>query len=212
MKDCNMFSQPLYYWMLEVTLMISFFCLLNKPLKSSESEYLERLMRMYMLILSLILVIGLGATYGSVCDRTNRLFVIERNKNGNAVQYDVCLNDNSDLADVNPVKAYWVLENGQQKSLNSMERKYAYGIHSQEKLGKNRFAISLAALKDRKIVVEMIGGRYKALVPIDGEPSILQRVYVQAEEMWVGLPRVDYVDLFGLTAQAKTPVRERVVP
>jgi hypothetical protein len=64
-----------------------------------------------MIILSLILVIGLGSTYGSVCERTNRLFVIERNKNGNAVQYDVCLNDNSDLADINPVKAYWVLEN-----------------------------------------------------------------------------------------------------
>jgi len=58
----------------------------------------------------------------------------------------------------------------------------------------------------------MIGGRYKALVPIDGKPSILERVYVQAEEMWVGLPRVDYVDLFGLTNKAKTPVRERVIP
>jgi len=169
-------------------------------------------MRTYVIVLSLVLVIGLGSTYGSVCERTNRLFVIERNKNGNAVRYDVCLNDNSDLADVNPVKAYWVLENGQQKSLNPVESKYAYGINSQEKLGKNRFAISLAALKDRKIVVEKTGDGYKALVPIDGKPSILERVYVQAEEKWTGLPKVHYVDLFGLTAQAKIPVRERVIP
>ena len=169
-------------------------------------------MRTYMIILSLILVIGLGSTYGSVCERTNRLFVIERNKNGNAVQYDVCLNDDGDLADVDPVEAYWVLENGQQKSLNLVERKYAYGIYSQQKLGKNRFAISLAALKDRKIVVEMIGDGYKALVPIDGKPSILERVYVQAEEKWAGLPTVHYIDLFGLTTQAKTPVKERVIP
>jgi len=40
---------------------------------------------------------------------------------------DVCLNDNSDLADLNPVKAYWVLENGQKKSLNSMERNTPMG-------------------------------------------------------------------------------------
>jgi hypothetical protein len=70
----------------------------------------------------------------------------------------------------------------------------------------------LAALKDRTIVVEKIGEGYKALLLINGNPSILERVYVQAEEKWTGLPKVHYVDLFGLTAQAKTPVKERVIP
>jgi hypothetical protein len=119
--------------------------------------------------------------------------------------------DNSDLPDSNPVIVYWVLENGQKEELSAVQRKYVYGIESQEKLEKNRFSIFLAALKDRKIVVEKIDGFYKAIIFISGKPSVLEKVFVESKERLNGLPRVLYIDLIGRTKQTNLPIRERII-
>jgi len=148
---------------------------------------------------------------GASWAQTDRLFFIERSKNKNLVQYDVRLLDNSDLPDSNPVIVYWVLENGQKEELSPIQRKYVYGIESQEKLEKNRFSIFLAALKDRKIVVEKIDGFYKAIIFISGKPSVLEKVFVESKERLNGLPRVLYIDLIGRTKQTNLPIRERII-
>ncbi len=75
-------------------------------------------------------------------DRINHLFYVERSKNSNFVQYDARLTDEGDLADSSPVTVYWILENGRHQQLNSIERRFAYGIGPQEKIGKNRFRLS----------------------------------------------------------------------
>ena len=167
-------------------------------------------MKVICIVVVLVLALVTGSAQSLSCIKTDHLFFIERNKNKNLVQYDVCLKDGTELIDQSPVKAYWVLENGEKTTLNMLENNLAYGVHSQRKLGTNRYAFNLTALKTRDIIVERVGDDYKAIFLIDGKPSYLEKVYVESEERWSGLPKVHYVDVFGSTVNSNTPVKERL--
>ena len=145
-------------------------------------------------------------------DNSHPLFFIERSKNKNFVQYDIRFTENSDLPNSNPVNAYWVLENGSHEELNLIEKKYAYGVARQERLGKDRFSVSLVVFKNREILVEKIGGFFKAVVSISGQESILQRIYIKSEQRKIGLPKVLYIDLFGHTKESGVAIKERISP
>ena len=164
-------------------------------------------------VLFVILLVFVSWVSGwALCDKRASLFRIERSKNKNIVQYDACLLKNNNISDSNPVEAYWVLENGKREELSMVESKQAYGIESKEKLGENKFRIALAALKDREIVVEKIKGNYRAVVKINGESSILERVSVKSEEQALGLPKVQYLEVFGRNLKTNKSVKERITP
>jgi hypothetical protein len=145
-------------------------------------------------------------------DKADHLFVFERSKNKNLVQYDVRLTENSDLPDSSPVTVYWILENRTREELTPVERNHAYGVARQEKLDKNKFRVILVGLKSREILVEKIKGFFKAVVSINGKESILQKIYIKSEETAAGLPRVVYLDLIGKAKQTNLPIRERIIP
>ncbi len=145
-------------------------------------------------------------------DKASHLFFIERSKNKNLVQYDVRLTQNRDLPDSKPVNAYWILENGGHEELNSMEKKYAYGVVRQEKVDKDKLKVILAAFKGWEIIVERINDTFKAVVSINGIESILQKIYIKSEETKAGFPRVLYVELSGRTKEADLPIKERIAP
>ena len=167
-----------------------------------------------------IIIILLLAVFSSVSwpalavseNKAAHLFFIERSKNKNLVQYDVRLTENRDLPDASPVRAYWVLENGGHEELDSIERRYAYGIATQEKLDKNKFRVILVSLKGLEILVEKINDSFKAVVSINGKQSILERVYIESKERLAGLPKVLYIDLFGWDKEKGFPTRERIIP
>jgi hypothetical protein len=164
------------------------------------------------ILVSIFLSIVAWSAFAEVPNKTEPLFVIERSRNKNVVKYDACVTEGRNLPDANPVKAYWVLENGQQEELNSIEKKYAYGVVRQEKLEQNRFKLTLAAFKNREILVEKIKGFFKAVVLINGQQSVLQKIYVKSEETAGLLPRVLYVDLIGKAVKTNHPVKERITP
>jgi hypothetical protein len=160
----------------------------------------------------LILTFVCWSTFALSSSKKDHLFFIERSKNKHLVQYDVRLTGNNNIHDSDPVSVYWVLENGRQRDLNLIQRRFAYGIDSYEKLDKNRFRVVFVALKDREVIVEKMEGSFKAIVAINGKPSVLERVYVESRERVTGLPRVLYVDLFGRTKETGSPINERIVP
>jgi len=164
------------------------------------------------ILLAVILSLVSWSDFAVSWNKSDPLFFIERNKNKNYVQYDVRLTKNYDLPASNPVTAYWVLENGGQEELTLIERKYAYGIDSQEKLEQNKFRLLMVALKDREIIVEKIKGSFRAVASINGRQSILEKVYIESKERLMGLPKVFYIDLFGRTKGKGLPVRERIIP
>lgn len=166
--------------------------------------------------LSIILLIAIvtffpQAPFAASRNNANHLFRIERSLNKNFVQFDVRLIGDGNLPDSGPVIAYWVLEDGQQEQLTPVQQKYAYGIHSQEKLGRNKFRILLVALKDREIIIEKIGDFYRAIISVNGKRSILEKVYVKSKTSFLGFPKVFYIDLFGQIMETDLPVKERIV-
>ena len=150
------------------------------------------------------------AIFAASGDKAGHLFFIERSKNKNLVQYDIRLEENRDLPDSRPVKAYWILENGRREELNSMEKNYAYGIIRQEKLDKDKLKVVLAAFKGWEIIVERINNSFKAVISINGKESILQKIYIKSEEKRAAFPRVLYVELFGRIKETGLPIKERI--
>jgi Domain of unknown function (DUF4833) len=163
-------------------------------------------------LISSILSIFPTSSFSAPPDNTDHLFFVERSKNKNLVQYDVCLTENDEIPDSNPVVVYWVLEDGRQQELSPFERRYAYGIDSHEKLGKDRLRFLLNALKNREIIVERIDGSFRAIFAINRKASILERVYVESKERPTGIPKVLYLDVFGRTKENSIPIHERIVP
>jgi hypothetical protein len=161
---------------------------------------------------SLIVTFVSWSTFALSSSKNGRLFFIERSKNKHLVQYDVRLTENHNILDSDPVSVYWVLEDGRQRDLNLIQRRFAYGIDFFERLGKNKFKVVFVALKDREVIVEKMEGSFRAITAIDGRPSVLERVYVESRERLTGLPRVLYIDLFGRTQETGLPIRERIVP
>ena len=164
------------------------------------------------LLLAVILSLLPQPIFAASAANAGHLFFIERNKNKNLVQYDIRLTENRDLTDLRPVDAYWILENGRREELNSVERKYAYGIIRQEKLDKDKFKVILAAFKGWEIIVEKINDSFKAVISINGRESILQKIYIKSEETRAGFPKVLYVELFGSIKGTGLPIKERIVP
>ena len=167
-------------------------------------------MKIAIATLVVIVLVPVWSVVATSWNNTEHLFFIERSKNKNVVQYDVQLMENNDLREPSPMVVYWALENGRQERLNFIQRKYAYGIDSQDKLEKNKFRVLLVVLKDREIIIEKIDGSYKAAVFIGGKYSLLKKVYVKSEEGLMGVLKVFYVDLFGLDIQTNLPIRERI--
>ncbi len=166
-----------------------------------------RLSLLFAFLATFVWSVGDGA-----CENAQHLFSIARSKNGNIVQYDARTTQDGNLAGEAPVFAYWVLENGERNELSTIQRIYAYGIEDQKRLEKNRCEIVLSALTDRKITVKKTARGYRAFVLINGREGILERVYVESREGLMGLPRVQYVDLFGRDGQSRLPVTERIFP
>ncbi len=169
-------------------------------------------MKRVILFIFAVLGIFLSWSVSGACDRSDSLFKIERNKNRNVVQYDACLLSDGNLSDSDPISAYWILENGQRENLNTIEKSLAYGIKLKKKLGKDRVEVCIAALSDRGITVEKKDGKYRVIASINGKESVLEKIYVQAEESKIGRPKVLYVELFGKNLSDNSPVRERITP
>jgi hypothetical protein len=179
---------------------------------SLSSEEVVSVKRFMVTSMSLILIFVCWSPFALSSSKKGHLFFIERNKNKHLVQYDVRLTEKNNIHDSDPVSVYWVLENGRQRDLNLIQRRFAYGIDSYEKLEKNKFKVLFVALRDREVIVEKMEGSFRAITAINGKPSVLERVYVESRERMLGLPRVLYVDLFGRTRETGSPINERIVP
>ena len=153
------------------------------------------------------------------------LFVIQRSKNTNEVQYQLHVNDSCQIVSDKPVGAFWHLrEVSSEKTepLTDLEH-MAYGVTNQQ-VAENRVSFDLGvldhfrALDQRRITATV---RYDpdsaTCIPsvqttINGQRAALERIYVQADERLVR-PQVRYIDVVGTSLAARpTQVTERIQP
>ena len=153
------------------------------------------------------------------------LFVIQRSKNTNEVQYQLHVNDRCQIVSDKPVGAFWHLrEVSPEKTepLTDLEH-MAYGVTNQQ-VAEHRVSFDLGvlehfrSLEQRSITATVSYDPHSAMctsivqTTINGQVAALERIYVQADERLVR-PKVRYIDVFGKSVTSSpTPVKERIEP
>src|SRR4030095_11625928 len=183
----------------------------------SPKEKLMNIIRMTLLTLLLLPLPGWSTDLN--------LFVIQRSKNTNEVQYQLHVNDRCHIVSDHPVGAFWHLREVSPETtepLSDLEH-MAYGVTNQQ-VAENRVSFDLGvldhfrALEQRRITATV---RYDpataTCIPsvqttINGQVAALERMYVQADERLVR-PKVRYIDVIGTSVASRpTPATERSEP
>jgi Domain of unknown function (DUF4833) len=147
------------------------------------------------------------------------LFIIQRSKNANEVQYQLRVDDHCRITSHHPVSAVWKLREESPETtapLSALEQ-LAYGVVRQRVDG-NWVMFRLRALEEKPIkATATVQPDTGTCVPsvqaeIEDQWAALERVYVQTKEgQW--RPQVTYIELFGtLVAGSPTRVTERITP
>jgi hypothetical protein len=153
------------------------------------------------------------------------LFVIQRSKNTNEVQYQLHVNDRCQIVSTAPVSAFWHLRAVSPEktaALTDLEH-MAYGVTNQQ-VAENWVSFDLGVLEHFRVLEQR---RITATVhydpqsatctpsvqtTINGQVAALERIYVQADERRVR-PKVRYIDVVGKSlASSPTQVTERIKP
>ncbi|MCX5683455.1 MAG: DUF4833 domain-containing protein [Planctomycetota bacterium] len=144
---------------------------------------------------------------------THPLFIIERSKNANTVHYDARLTADGNLDPKEPVIAYYVMlaEDGRRKELNGIEKALAYGFDIKPDPTVSGYRMTMVAAPERAITVKKAGSAVRAELVIDGRPSVLEKMYINASD-GPFLPEVHYIELYGKDLQTGEDRFEKVLP
>ena len=130
-----------------------------------------------------------------------RLFQFERSTNKNYICYDVNLKEDGKLNLKEPVHPYWIRaeEGGEKKELSFLQFKFAFG-YKVDSTKENEVTIHLSPYKNLPIRILKRGGKWIALVKMEGQEMILTKMFAQMKgESLTCL----YVDVTGI-ANGKT--------
>jgi hypothetical protein len=161
-----------------------------------------------------LIVVFLAATIAlAQAQATKPLFIIERSKNANVVHYDAQLTEGRKLNPKKPVIAYWIMlaEDGRREPLSLIERQKAYGFRIKVEKDGQAYRMRLMAYPGREIRVYYNETRVAAEMRIDGNPALLERIYIASTE-GRSLPTVKYVELFGRDLNSNEERYEKIVP
>jgi hypothetical protein len=144
---------------------------------------------------------------------TYPLFVIERSKNANTVHYDARLTADGKLDPAEPVTAYYIMlaEDGRRKELNVLEKAMAYGFKIEPDPSASGYKMTMVAFPQQPITVKKAGSAVRAEVVIDGQPAVLEKMYIDASDgpPW---PQVNHIDLYGNDLRTGEKRFERIIP
>lgn len=163
------------------------------------------------LVLSAVILTGI--VIPAYAKNAQPLFVIERSTNKNVVHYDAQLTQDGSLDPKEPVIAYWVMlaNGGHREELTPLERRMAYGFTIQPDPTGRGYQMVLAGDTDREIRVSREKGKVAAETMIAGRLAFLKKMYVDFTEVF-GVPRLNYIELFGHDPTSGDDRYEKIVP
>ena len=147
-----------------------------------------------------------------------KLFHISRSINKNIVVYEVNVStkvkDMPSFCMKEPIKVYWILyeKKGEIQGLSALEAQMAYGFKV-DIAKPDLVEFSMKPLPDRKIQVKFAkdasGYRPVAEAKVNNEDCYLTEVFISAKKA-VPLPKVNYIDLKGISIKTGRELSERV--
>ena len=107
--------------------------------------------------------------------------------------------------------AWYNTANQRHRDLNWLERTFAYGSKISFDKNTKKTYMTVSALKARKIEIKKNEkGEIQPIATIDGKTAILKRIWVEVSEGHLSIPKVHYVDAFGVDIETGEEVTERV--
>ena len=141
------------------------------------------------------------------------LFKIERSKNANIIQYDAQIGSNGKLLKKEPVIGYWIrlAEQGQVQELSWIQSTFAFGFKAKYNPANDTATVDMVADIGQPITVQSVKGKYIATVDLDGTPSQLVKIFIQAHGKGVRVT-VEYVEIFGKDLKSGEETYARIIP
>lgn len=169
-----------------------------------------------LLKISLVLLLAIIITPGWVWAATvtsQGLFHIARSKNANIIQYDAQVGTDGKLVKSEPVVGYWIrlAEQGQVKKLSWLQRTFAFGFRT--KIGAGRESAKLTMKVDLGEPISIIReeDQYRATAPINGSPSYLEKIFIQASGKGMFV-KIEYIELFGKDMETGESQQQQITP
>lgn len=169
-------------------------------------------MRIYLALLTLALMTA-PAVVCAAQTGPQPLFKIERSKNANIIQYDAQIGSDGKLLKKEPVIGYWIrlAEQGQVKQLSWVQRTFAFGFSAKYHRDSDTATIDMVADIGQPITVKRIEGKYMAVIDFEGQPSQLERIFIQAHGKGISVT-VEYVEIFGVDLKTGEPTYGKIIP
>ncbi len=155
---------------------------------------------------------GLPEYYPAPPLNSNSLFYIQRNQNQNTVVYELNRLHDGSINQEYPMNVFWIRysDQGEQKELNYIQNKLAYGYHS-SMINKDCFQFHLAAYEKQKFYIDLQKGYQNHIyTKLEGRLCRVTNLYVFAEELGV-FPRVKFVEFYGFDVQTQIPAYHKSV-
>jgi uncharacterized protein DUF4833 len=164
-----------------------------------------------LVVLATLMSMSRAYLFGAGVELSQPLFIIEKSTNANVVHYDALLTPEGGLDQREPIIAYWVMaaEDGHREDLTSTERHKAFGFTIIRDRDANSLHLHLAAQQQRDIYVRRTGNSLRASTLIAGRSAYLNKIYVKIHKL-LGLPKIDFFELYGAEIETGEPVCERV--
>ena len=169
-------------------------------------------MRFYLALLTFALMTA-PAVVCAAQTGPQSLFKIERSKNANIIQYDAQIGSDGKLLKKEPVIGYWIrlAEQGQVQQLSWVQRTFAFGFSAKYHRDSDTATIDMVADIGQPITVKRVEGKYMAVIDFEGQPSQLERIFIQAHGKGISVT-VEYVEIFGVDLKSGEPTYGKIIP
>lgn len=169
-------------------------------------------MRFYLALLTFALMTA-PAVVCAAQTGPQSLFKIERSKNANIIQYDAQIGSDGKLLKKEPVIGYWIrlAEQGQVQQLSWVQRTFAFGFSAEYHRDSDTATIDMVADIGQPITVKRVEGKYLAVIDFEGQPSQLERIFIQAHGKGISVT-VEYVEIFGVDLKSGEPTYGKIIP
>lgn len=139
------------------------------------------------------------------------LFYIQRNLNQNTIVYVINENKEGLLDQNSPMDVYWInyTDGGVAKSLNLIQNKLAFGYESYP-INNVSCRFQMVSYDQDFFIGKNEEGNYKVYTSLDGHMTILNNIYIYAEDFGV-FPQVKYIEFYGKDLESSLPRYNKVL-
>ncbi len=145
------------------------------------------------------------------------LFYLQRTVNTNTVIYELNKNERGEVNLIEPIKINWIryADDSTKESLNYIQRTFAYGIETTLiDAQKKSFSFHFVSYEKKELFLlkSAYDNKYHVYIDINGNPSILDNIFVKIEGGTYWFPNIKYVEVKGKSPVTKEGVEEKIKP